>query len=303
MTDLYDAYDTNFKKKKKNPSHTFQVKFRSVKAPQQSILIRKTAYKNGKLYPRYSGMEQFYREVIPEKLKHDARLVKTRANQFYLCIQEDILTCVDNQDTEKVIALDPGVRVFQTGYDYSGKVIEYAPGDVSRIYRQCAHLDSLQSRIDSRQTTKKRRYNMKKAFKRATTKIRNLVDDVHHHTAHHLCTNYSLILLPTFETKKMSARHHRKIGSKTARAMMTWSHYRFKQFLLHKAKQTGTKVAIVSEAYTSKTCGVCGELHKSLGSKKVFSCPSCGVVCGRDVNGARNILLRNFDMLDLRFVD
>jgi putative transposase len=304
MVDLYEAFDTNWKKKKLNPSHTFEVKFRPSKAPQQSILIRKIAYKKGVLYPTYTDkLEQFFREAVPEKLQHDARLVKTRDNEFYLCIQEDIQKpCVEKQDTSSVIALDPGVRVFQTGYDYKGKVIEYAPGDVSRIYRLCAHLDALQSRIASQTTSKKTRYNMRKAFRRATKKIHNLVDDVHHCTAAHLCKNYSMVLLPTFETQKMSARQSRKINSKTARAMMTWSHYRFKQFLLHKARETGTKVAIVSEAYTSKTCGACGFIHQKLGGNKSFKCPSCSMQCGRDVQGSRNILLRNFDLLELQFV-
>ncbi|WP_307731330.1 zinc ribbon domain-containing protein [Microseira wollei] len=43
---------------------------------------------------------------------------------------------------------------------------------------------------------------------------------------------------------------------------------------------------------TSKTCGSCGYIHHKLGGAKVFKCPRCGVRIPRDVNGARNILLR-----------
>ena len=42
-----------------------------------------------------------------------------------------------------------------------------------------------------------------------------------------LVSNYETILLPKFETSDMVTRGQRRIGSKTARQMLTWSHYRF----------------------------------------------------------------------------
>ena len=91
----------------------------------------------------------------------------------------------------------------------------------------------------------------------------------------------------------MVTRAQRKIGSKTARQMLTWSHYRFQQRLVNKTREyRNSQVIICDEAYTSKTCGCCGQLHEKLGGSKTFRCPHCGVVMDRDMNGARNILLR-----------
>jgi putative transposase len=91
----------------------------------------------------------------------------------------------------------------------------------------------------------------------------------------------------------MVKRAKRKIGSKTARAMLTWSHYQFKQRLLDKTKEyPWCKIQIVDEDYTSKTCGYCGNIHQKLGSNKTFKCPTCKKEVDRDINGARNILLR-----------
>ncbi|CAG8820724.1 12399_t:CDS:1, partial [Gigaspora margarita] len=46
--------------------------------------------------------------------------------------------------------------------------------------------------------------------------------------------------------------------------------------------------------YTSKTCGFCGYVYRKLGGSKIFHCPECKTELDRDINGARNILLRYF---------
>src|SRR6185503_21373547 len=96
-------------------------------------------------------------------------------------------------------------------------------------------------------------------------------------------------------SSRMVVRKGRKLNSKTARGMLTWSHYSFKQRLLAKARALGDrcKVVIVDESYTSKTCTGCGWLHHRLGGNKLFKCGQCGLEIGRDHNGARNILLKN----------
>lgn len=52
----------------------------------------------------------------------------------------------------------------------------------------------------------------------------------------------------------------RKLHSKSVRAMLTWSHFRFKQHLLHKIREypPSTRVVLVDESFTSKTCGGSG---------------------------------------------
>src|SRR2546423_588161 len=63
-------------------------------------------------------------------------------------------------------------------------------------------------------------------------------------------------------------------------------------YFTNPASILGGKVVICTEEYTSKTCGCCGVINKNLGSLKTFKCPSCGATIDRDVNGARNVLLK-----------
>lgn len=133
---------------------------------------------------------------------------------------------------------------------------------------------------------------MKRAAFRMRHKIRSLIDELHRKTACYLTKNYRLIFLPTFESSDMVAKVKRKIRSKTARAMLTWAHYRFKQTLKHQAQKRSVTIIEVSEAYTSKTCTRCGHVHTKLGGAKIFKCSSCNYEINRDFNGALGILLR-----------
>ena len=91
----------------------------------------------------------------------------------------------------------------------------------------------------------------------------------------------------------MIRKKYRKIGKRTVRGMLSLSHFNFKQLLCNMGDSRGCKVIICSEAYTSKTCGNCGNLNSRLGGKREFNCPKCNIVIDRDYNGARNIYIRN----------
>jgi putative transposase len=295
MTDLLKAYASGFARKK-NDKKAFKMSFRSRKLSfQESIVI------HHKHWGRHTGEYAFLKkmraaEPLPEDLCYDSRLVlERRTNAFYLCIPMPLEVRSENQApaTKRIIALDPGVRTFMTSYDPSGESIEFAKGDIGHIYRLCHRLDDLQSRWDDKKVRHHQRWSMRKAGVRLRRKIRHLVDDLHCKLAKYLCETYSVVLLPKFETQQMIRRGQRRIGSKSARAMATLSHYRFQDRLVNKTREyPWCQVVIVSEAYTSKTCGSCGKINDKLGSSKVFQCPSCGLTCDRDKHAARNILLR-----------
>lgn len=90
----------------------------------------------------------------------------------------------------------------------------------------------------------------------------------------------------------MVVKSKRKLNTKTARAMLTWGHYRFKCHLKQAASRRDVVVVDVNESYTSKTCTSCGFVHEKLGGSKIFKCPNCGHKHDRDWGGARNIFIR-----------
>jgi len=181
------------------------------------------------------------------------------------------------------------------GYDPSGIAVEWGKNDICRVYRLCHAYDKLQSKCDQIHGKRNllKHYRLRRVMLRIYKKIRCLVNDCHYKLAKWLCENYCIILLPEFRTQEMVRRGQRRIRSKTARAMCTWSHFRFRQHLIHKSREyPWCQVVMCTEEYTSKTCGKCGYIHKKLGGSKEFCCPQCKINLDRDVNGARNILLK-----------
>jgi putative transposase len=298
MVDLLNALSTNLAKKRKNKEHKFNLQYRSRKASQETIMIRGKCFKNGVFYPKFFGKGCLRSsETLPQTVDYDCKLTHTRLGHYYLSIPQPLVMASDIQARQpaRVVALDPGVRTFHTAYDPSGSVMEFGKGDIGHIYRLCTHMDDLHSKIDSNpKMGHKRRYRMRRAWRKMQWRIHNLIDECHKKVVRFLCTNYSVILLPSFETQQMVIRKKRKLRSKTARAMITWSHYRFKQRLLFKRQEyPWCKVIICNESYTSKTCGNCGHINHKLGGNKIFKCSSCGLTIDRDVHAARNILLKN----------
>jgi putative transposase len=301
--DLVEAFTTNFKKRAKNPDHKFEIKFRSRKDNQsivipgaslgddQTIKMYPTFLKNRIRYQIRLRDKRFGKKV--EEIEYDCRMLMDKLGRFYLCIPmvRGVGAC-DSQASPKLpwVALDPGVRTFQTLYSpEKGVAYKVGDGDMTRIFRLCKHLDKLISKA-------KNRKRFEKAIFRIRKRIKDLVDDVHWKAIAFLLSNFQNVLIPIFEVSRMVRKAERRIGRESVRKMLTWRHYVFRQRLMEKAKFTDSNVFVIGEEYTTKTCGNCFQLHHDIGGRKVFQCPHCNVRIDRDANASRNIFLKNVSL-------
>ncbi|WP_445252046.1 RNA-guided endonuclease InsQ/TnpB family protein [Microcoleus sp. B13-B4] len=280
---IFDAHDA-WKQAKKQQG---EAHYRSCRQPVQTIKFHACNYKSGTWYPGLTKkLEVKASETLPVVCEHATQLIRDRQRWFavFPVRVEEVLS-----KASKVIALDPGVRTFLTGYDGEA-ILEFGKADIGRIHRLCSHLDKLIGK--AAKAGRKQKQKMYKAAHRIRNRIRNLIDECHKQVANYLTTNYKIIFLPKFETSQMVIKSKRKLNTKTARAMLTWASYRFKTFLKSLAGRRGVVVVDVNESYTSKTCTHCGFQHDKLGGSKTFKCPRCGHEHDRDWGGARNIMLR-----------
>jgi transposase len=93
---------------------------------------------------------------LPYDLVYDSRLIKTRTGHYYLCVPKPLEVRSESQapvfnETQKskgtgVIAIDLGVRTFNTCFDASGLIAKWGFGNKARLGRLCHAYDDLQGR-------------------------------------------------------------------------------------------------------------------------------------------------------------
>jgi len=305
LKQLASNFKTNFTMLKKNQITHFQMRYRSKRTPYQYCFVNKKAFD-------ISNMHLFKRR-IKDKIKTRRKMGKwiqkhissvesdfiiTREkNRYYMCLpmikELDMIIQPYNR-----VALDPGVRTFQTFYSDQGLAGKIGHNICDHLIDIAKKEDNLKSLLKQHSYTKRTRYNLQKRCFILRTKIKNIVNDLHWKTANYLCQTFRHILLPSFEVSNMVRKDlpekARVIGSKAVRKMLSLSHYAFKQKLLYMADVMGCRVDIVNEAYTTCTCGNCGYKNKDIGGNKIFSCSKCHFTMDRDYNGARNIMLKYY---------
>ncbi len=312
---VYDAHEAFTNSRKNGTKLADAGRFRSVRDRVQSIKFRPEDYKNGTWFPDCTKQFSFQvAEPIPsldvhyqQKQKSGSYKTRVRKQTWNASTQlvydkkrwfavYPVEFKPEKSNRQSMIALDPGVRTFLTGFD-GEKFVEIGSKDITRVYRLCKHTDNLiseKSKLKGRKN-KRQRQRVQTRIDHLRTRVRNLVDEVHKKAAKWLTSEYRLIFIPTFESSQMvakSGKKSRKINSKTVRQLLRWSHYRFKQTLKFHALKRGAEVIDVSEEYTSKTCTSCGHVHAKLGGSKQFRCPRCRHTLPRDFNGALGIFLK-----------
>lgn len=280
LKELVGAFKGNMTKLKKKLINHFDLSHKTKKETSYSIPVPKTAIKildkQVKIYGRYIRDGIKIKEKKDFDLEHDCKLEWRLPNRFYLIIPykrkfEEI------EKEKDIVALDPGIRKFMTSYSQE-EVCQFHIRDKIEKYNK---------EIDSLKSNKKGRKGILKRYFR----INNLIREFHYEVINYLTRNYKTILLPTFDSQEFFG-NRRVINRKSARALNNLSHYKFKERLRHRCNLTNTSLFIVDESFTSKTCTGCGIIN-NVGGSETYKCSSCHLEIDRDVNGARNIFIKN----------
>ncbi len=278
ISNLVNGNITHFEMKRKTKKDNFQVlHFSDTDIPafiKHLIFIRRKGRKIIKDKPIFSsGME-----IIHDKL----------SNKYYLTtpVKLNNVECSNENQVslDNCIVFDEGVRGMETGYVPNKMTIEF--GNTNEcLYRRMKKCDNLRSLA-----TKTKNKDLYIKIAKINRKLHNMIKDYHWKIAHYLTSKFETIIMPVFPVKNIAAA----LGNnhKSRRLLYLYSHYSFKQRLGFKCYERGNKFFTVQEPYTSKTCGNCGQMYSE--RSKIYSCPSCGIKIDRDINAARNILLRTF---------
>jgi len=242
---------------------------------------------------RYYKTKQLHKLIPSNKPLYDCKLRKTKYNEYYLLIPRPIIK-EKPKDINNIVSIDPGIRKFLVTYSPDKKEA-YVIGNraANELHNKLINVDYLISCLalsrDMNHVTKTKK-QLKHDLKKTRKNIENKVVELHNQTINFLTKTYNVILLPKLDVKKLVQRNKRQLRTKVVRRLQVLNHCSFFDKLRNKCSERGVKFIKVSEAYTSKTCPMCGTIKKC---NETFTCPKCSFTQDRDLVGAMNILLRS----------
>lgn len=281
-------------KTKKDIIQTLNIEKLMISKDRKSIfsnlkINNKNIFKNLKFSENINGIN-----ILDSSISYNKILKIYYLNLNYKDIKKKLNK--DLIDTKKVCSIDPGLKSFLTIYS-DNEVNKIGVNITDRINKVCKEVDILTSKIYKKKVDNKKQFynnsnkrkNMKKALHRRTEYLKNLKKELHNKSIKFLSYKYAKIITPPFETQDMSC----KFNSKIARNLYNISYYSFLTKLKKRCLNYDIELLIKPEYYTSKTCTCCGNIDYNLGSNRTYNCLKCKIIIDRDINGARNIMLRN----------
>ena len=257
--------------------------FRSIGDIRQRIAVRK-------LSAGFVAQNVDLAEPMPDEAWGKLTTIVLERGQWFICARMHIVTVGrDEIQLRSIVSPDPDVRTFVTACSMNNAASHGDGFHADKVFPLLLELDRLVGqRAKARHGDRKRHFERR--IDRLAVRIRNLIDDLHRRVACDLVQAFEVILLPSFETRDMSAGSERKIRTKTVRAMPGLAHDRFQRKPAWMCRKYGKRPIVANEAYTSKTRAWDGFVNQRLDGAKTV--PDGKIIVERDMNGARGIMLR-----------
>jgi putative transposase len=240
------------------------------------LTIAKTYLKNDSKFSMGKKTIKKHRNLI---IKHDCRLVKHK-NEYCLIVPIPVVA-TEKKRPVNYCGIDPGTKTFMTCFGNNG-CIEYK------------HNESILQKLDNkiRFLTNRRRVDRGRVHKKIISRLEkrkgNLVDELHWKTINSLLRMNDFIFYGDIKSHDIVKNgKNRKLNTD----MNNLKFYKFKQRLIFKSIERGKKVYEIKEHFTTQTCSFCGSRYMP-GLSRVYECGNCKKNIGRDVNAAKNILMK-----------
>ena len=317
---------------KNNHINHFKIKHKNTQKSQSILIPKKAIYKGGffvKSLGKMNGPTEImngFEKINTELIDCDSRLIYDKKYKRFFLKCPMYYDKIDMINRQSIVALDPGEKIFMSYYSLNNcghigdglrKKLLFYQTKIKILQR------NLKKNLNRNNNKLKNKRKVKYKIDKFYIKIKNIVKELHNKTALYLVTHYDKILIPEFgtsnmvkcfgktfiknkvkeiketmniEDQKKEFKKYTKIKtlSKQSKFLLnSLSHYKFRQHLLNKAKEYGCTVKIVTEEFTSKCCSNCGILSDKY-NYRLKICSNCDLQIDRDLNGSRNILIKNW---------
>ena len=290
VNDVCKAYKTGFANLKLGNIRHFRLGFRKKSRPNKCLLLPKSLVKNvhGKIniaptLLKESSSISMGKNTIKKHgdivIDHDCRLVKQR-NEYWLIVPVPMVV-QPRKPPVNYCGIDPGVKTFMTAFGNKG-CTEYKHNDA--ILRK---LDGKIKMMKDARAPMRRRV-LKRKINKVEKRKENLINELHWKTIHQLLKHNDFIFYGDIKSHDI-VRNGKNRTLNTS--MNNLKFFKFKERLIFKSVEMGKQIFETKEHFTTQTCSFCGNVYKP-GLSRVYKCSSCMRNIGRDVNAAKNILMK-----------
>jgi len=254
-------------------------------------------------YPRFQGKNRYDSFTYPQsgfKILEDGRLKLSKIGAIRIFMHREIVgkikTCTIKRDGGQWYASfsvelpDPEPKEILTSVGVDVGITTLATlSDGTEIEnpktrdKYDSKLWRAQRDLSRKKTRSHNWYEQKTKLANIHRTIRNVRNDYLHKASRMLVDTYDRIIFEDLQIKNMVKNHHlaRSIHDASWRMLINLTTY--------KAEYAGGVVELVNPRNTSKQCSVCGCIQPMPLSQRIYRCPNCGAVMGRDHNAAINI--------------
>lgn len=282
-----DAHKTGFSNLKNGNIRFFNMKFKKKTDKDQSIEIPPSGMSikdcKIKIYPTFFADECYLSVHNKKQLKdiqisHNVDLLK-RDKEYFICIPIRVES--RKSKLTKISGVDLGIRTFATVHTHDKD---------STIITEYKHRSDLLKKYNCKiKLLKSLSHIRKKHFTKLEKKKKNLVDCLHWSFINDLLENSDVVYLGDIKSHDIVKNGKNKSLNLSFNDLKMFI---LKQRLIYKAGTLGKPVYLVPEHFTTKTCSSCGNINQYVGSSEIFTCSTCNLIAGRDVNAAKNIKMK-----------
>jgi IS605 OrfB family transposase len=270
---------TKFKfRPKKNKLSTINYDCRTLKL-RRNILSLSTMEKRFKTTLKFPKWCESY---VKNGICKSGKLVyDLKSDQFYIHLVFK-LPNPTLKETGEIIGLDRGLINLVT----TSEGIIYNAKKVRKQQRKYLYL---RKKLSSKGTR-----SSKRLLKKLSGKEKRFSRDYNHCLSKKLANDQNVKVYVIENLKGISKNRHK--GKKFNKKLSSWTFFQFEIFLTYKCVANGIEVVKINPKYTSQMCYKCGHIDKNNRNKEQFCCLKCGHKDHADVNAAKNIRRKFFEL-------
>ncbi|MCS1351164.1 transposase [Mechercharimyces sp. CAU 1602] len=205
-----------------------------------------------------------------------------KSNKYYACLSCEIEPTNHTHFTGKQVGIDLGVKHLAISSD--GEFF----ANLKHLKKSEKKLKQLQRIVSRRKKGSNRRRKGVSQLAKLHERVANQRKDLAHKISRNLVDRYDLIAFEKLNITGMVQNHN------LAKSIVDVAWRQLVQFTTYKAEYAGKEVIQVDPYNTTQSCSACGQIVKKALKDRMHVC-SCGYSEDRDINAAKNILLKALD--------